>query len=368
MRTTECTTLEAEANLLRRVGSILLDRIPDPMLICDPAGTVVLANAAFEDLVGRSRTDLVRKELSQTGLFERKRVKSWVAEIPRRTDRWTEQTRVSTWEGTRRERIELTPLRWGCDVGFALAVSLGIGKGPPPTLPYGLSDVCAAIARYASKLGHDMRNPLAGISTGIQFLKRTLKGEPQQAEALDILLSEVKNLDEVIHRLTSIDQTINVNPDAFNLVEVLTQTVEGHKRSLEQNHLRVMLSLDPFLPPVAGDPEQIARALSAVCERAVNVASERSPFRVLATLRALGCPDGPGPTAREWALAEFRCRTDRFHPKEMVETFDPSSPAWQEQAGLYVAAQIIEEHNGSIELSRCPGRQIRFSVTLPIHE
>src|SRR6185295_19834854 len=53
-------------------------------------------------------------------------------------------------------------------------------------------DRLAALGRFTSSVAHEIRNPLAGIGAGVQYLARSLAKEGREAENLAFILSEIR--------------------------------------------------------------------------------------------------------------------------------------------------------------------------------
>jgi nitrogen-specific signal transduction histidine kinase len=361
-------TQEAQVLAVNRIACLLADRIPDPAIFCDGSGLVLVTNAAFEDKIGVSRQEVMGKPLSWTGIVTAEIAASWIERWSTGPNGgWSERVEIRTPSGSCVETVSLTPLRWGEETDYAFCILLKGDCSNPPRPSYRMSDACGAVSRYASKAAHDLRNPLTGISTGVQYLGRSLKDHPKQAEALTAILTEIKNLDDHIERLARVGRTTaEIQPATLDLGAAVAESLERCRGDWEAADLRPSVSIDPFLPEIRGDGEQIVRSFAALVRHAVAAATPRSTLRVRATLRPATPLNGHGDASREWAWVLLDCPTTLSDPREYVEVLDPSSSGWKSQTDLYQAARIVEAHHGHMEVSGHPGRSIRFSVLLPV--
>jgi len=368
MSVAEPTMLESQVAALRRIGSTFADAVPYPMFLCDPSGTVFLANAAFEDWLGKSREDFSEGNLLQSDVFDQQTVRSWLSRARDGSSPWSEAVSVCTAEGRRESRATLQPLRWGEAGCFALAVRVECKAGGSRPFAYRLSDGCAAVGRCASAIAHDLRTPLTGISTGIQYLDRALKDDDRHRETIDMVLSEVSNLNEMIQRLADLRTRCEAKPSRFNLRESLGEALAVHRGILEARQLVVSFHAEPFSASIRGDRDQLTRAFSALFERVLGAATEESTVRIQAARRSIEVSLGGRPPHGEYAVVDIRCSTPLQDSHKFAEAFDPSSPTWDAQMGLYVASQIFETHGGVVEVSGTPGHRLHFSVALPQYE
>src|SRR5207249_3523555 len=65
-------------------------------------------------------------------------------------------------------------------------------------------DRLAALGRFTSSVAHEIRNPLAGIAAGVQYLTRSISLENPQHEHLNFIQSEIKRLDRILQDLFDI--------------------------------------------------------------------------------------------------------------------------------------------------------------------
>jgi|GEM_PF-4382417 len=360
----QATNVETQAETLGRVAALLADLICDPMLICDRDGRVLVANAALEDLVARARHDMIGRWLGSIGFFEPETVGSWMARDPVEKSSWIEEARIRTPEGETSAQVWLSHLRWGRERSSAFAVT--IVSESAVVQPYRLSDALTAVGRYAGRVGHDMRNPITGVSAGLQYLRRLLKENPDHRETLDLMLEEVHRLDETVARLVELRATPEPSVSLFRPDAALSEALARCRESLEEKRLTVAVRVDPMVPSLPGDPEQMTRAIVALVDRAAEAATEDTTLRAAVRLRPRRLWSGGTDPETGTASVTLRCETSLANPRELVEALDPCSPTWSSQADLYLAARMIKANGGWLDLSGIPGRSLAFSVILPI--
>ena len=365
MRVASTTALEGRVDMLRRLGALFADGVPDPLFVCDPSGVILLANAAMEGWLGCSREAWVEKRLFDVGPFERRAAQSWFAATGDASGPRTENVEARINGQTSVVRVTLRPIRWGGETRFAVGVLVETDPSPSIRFPYRFSDGSRAVARYASTVAHDMRNPLTGISTGIQYLRRTLKDHPEHLETIDEVLGEIRNLDGTIQALTGLGAECEVTSSSCDPGSILQAALSIHRRTVEDKRLTVSFDAEPSAPLFGGDRERLTGAFSAVLERAFNAALEDTSVRIHSGLRPADSPQALGTPGGTCCVVRISCVTGEQDARQYVEAFDPSCPARDAQVGLYLAGQTIEAHGGVLDISGTPGRTIHFAVVLP---
>ena len=120
----------------------------------------------------------------------------------------------------------------------------------------------AAIGQLAGGVAHDLRNPLGAINNAIYYLKRKLgatnisESNPRIGQFLEIAEEEVKHSNEIISDFMSFARVGAPSWAATNLEEV----VDNALTSVEfRDNVRVSKQLDPDLPKIMADGEQLYR-------------------------------------------------------------------------------------------------------------
>lgn len=227
-----------------------------------------------------------------------------------------------------------------------------------------------ATEAFAADVAHEIKNPLASLSSAAEGLRSVTKPELRR-QLQDIISEDVHRLDRLITDiadLSRIDAKLartRFEPvDVGKLVENLLEA-----RKARSNHSDVDIA---FARPqlgtamVRGDASQLGRVIENLLANAVSFSPPGGVVRI-ATTRLVEevvvtvDDDGPGipETARETIF-------ERFHSDR------PGSEAFGKHSGLglSIARTIVNGHSGSIEaVSREPGRDgARIVVRLPALE
>ena len=214
--------------------------------------------------------------------------------------------------------------------------------------------------QFIAVLGHDLRNPLAAVESGMRLIERgqiddksrTIIGMMQastrrMAKLIDDVLDLARGrLGGGIH----VERELQDQLDA-QLVNIIAEMRSAHPdRSIEAE---IALA-----EPVACDPARIAQLLSNLMSNALAHGDPASPVRVVG-----GTQDGefrlsvanygePIPENRRDRLFQPFTRGERGNPNKGLGL------------GLYIAAEIARAHDGRIEVEST-GRETRFTLSIP---
>ncbi len=234
-------------------------------------------------------------------------------------------------------------------------------------MSHALRERIDATEAFAADVAHELKNPLASLSSAAQGL-RTVKQPELRAQLEAIIEEDVLRLDRLItdiSELSRLDARLaRTRFEAVDLGALLAGLVKSHetRRGEEQVQLAV-LRTDSHSTVVRGDAAQLTRVFDNLISNAISFSP---PGTVVQTaLRRDGAEaivtvedSGPGiPESAREAIFE------RFHSDRPAgEDFGTHSGL-----GLAIARAIVEGHDGSITAdSRDDASGARFVVRLPI--
>jgi signal transduction histidine kinase len=218
--------------------------------------------------------------------------------------------------------------------------------------------------QLATGIVHEIRNPVAAIKVSLQVLADDLDLSEEDKGLFDKVQEEAARIETLMKDLLEFArprepqrQTVDVN----GLVERARTLAGQHRPSVgntRSGEIRWITRLDPALPNVVGDPDQL--------------------FQVFLNLVINGIdamPDG-GTLTVETAHGNGRVRVDfsdegpGVDPSIRDKVFEPFFTKKPKGTGLGLAISkvLIENHGGTISVGDAPGKGACFRVVLPSQE
>ncbi len=221
------------------------------------------------------------------------------------------------------------------------------------------------VGQLAGGVSHELHNPLGVIKNATYFLNMVLgerETEPEVEEALDIIEEQVERSERIIGDL--LDFAEQESP-AWRDVNVNDVVQAALSRAVLPDDVAVVTELDPALPQVLADPDQLAQAFGNLIRNAVQ---------------AIGAPPVPPARGREARLtvrsfesaggvAVSIADTGAGIAEENLERiFEPlfTTRAQGIGLGLALAERLVEAHGGTIEVESEVGEGSVFTVRLPV--
>ncbi len=210
-----------------------------------------------------------------------------------------------------------------------------------------------AFAQIARMLGHEVKNPLAGIVGAAQLLARQARDEQQPL--LSLIREEGARIQRIVDRFVAFETFFSPRTRLTNVHVVLDSVVElarasfGAAARFEQHY-------DPSLPEIEVDPDHLHEAALNLVKNAVEAASggaRQARVSISTGYRAgfrFAGRDGPrGRGALEISVTD---NGPGMSEASVARVFEPffTTKAGGAGIGLAVVAEIMQAHGGFVVL------------------
>jgi signal transduction histidine kinase len=218
----------------------------------------------------------------------------------------------------------------------------------------------SALGEMASKIAHEIRNPLTAIKLHVELLAETSQ-DPRDSRSLATLLNEINRLELVVATTLSLGRpTSGQDAQPTDLNALVEEVVTLMQPQLAHRRIRLESLLRP-VPPARLDGDRIKQVLLNLVNNAAEELPEGGRIRLTTASDAdgrellLGVEDsGPGiPEARRSALFEQGI----------------SGKPHGLGVGLVISREIVEQHAGRIEAEHSAELGgARFVVRIPLSQ
>ncbi|GIX06751.1 MAG: hypothetical protein KatS3mg115_1154 [Candidatus Poribacteria bacterium] len=250
---------------------------------------------------------------------------------------------------------------WGGLIGLAVGLGVGFGvRGAWRRVRQAQPLRTMSMRNLARGLAHEIRNPLNTLSIRLQLLEEELQAGEELSP--DELLEEVRRLRAELNRLERIVEDFHrfarlgvAEKRPVLLAPLLEELLEFVEPEAEQHGIRIEKRLQPS-SPVLADPALLRQAFLNLILNAFQAMEEKG-----GTLTVELLPQGD--------RVEVRLRdTGPGIPPQMQERiFEPFFSTKPEGTGLGLAVvkQVVDLHDGTIQVRSQPGAGAEFRIQLP---
>lgn len=212
-------------------------------------------------------------------------------------------------------------------------------------------------------LAHEIKNPLGGLRGAAQLLERTLP-DPSLKEYTQIIIEQADRLRSLVDRLLGPQKPGKKQNENLHLIlEKVRQLVElemDQPVTLERDY-------DPSLPEFLMDADQIEQALLNIISNAGQILQNQNNGKITIRTRTVHQANIHGQRCKLAARIEIIDNGPGISAELQDTLFYPmvSGREGGTGLGLSIAQNLIDQHQGKIDVESWPGRTI-FTIYLPI--
>jgi PAS domain S-box-containing protein len=232
-------------------------------------------------------------------------------------------------------------------------------------------DRLAALGRFTSSVAHEIRNPLAGIGAGVQYLVRSMSLDDPQRENLNFIQSEIKRLDRILQDLFDITHPRGLRFDPAPLEGTLRRAIQCVQELASGRGVALAQEIAPRMPALPHDADQMEQVFINLLKNAIESSPAGGTVRV--ALARAGPPRPAGGHERLRALGPaLRIRVEDqgsgIAPENLKRVFEPffTTKPGGSGLGLYISHDIVKRHGGAVTIQSEQGRGTTIIVELPL--
>jgi signal transduction histidine kinase len=219
----------------------------------------------------------------------------------------------------------------------------------------------ASLGEMVASVSHEIKNPLGIVRSTAEILNKRLKEQaPSSRHLSEIIITETNRLDDIVREFLDFARPqipqfskASINDPLLKVIEFLQSEFSSKKITLEQD-------LDPGITPIDIDQNLLYRAFLNMFINAVHAMPDGGTLGVASSLVSEN---------RKKNIVVRISDTGTGIAKEKLEIiFTPfyTNKNRGTGLGLAIVKNIIEEHNGTIEVESEPGQGATFVITIPL--
>ncbi len=220
------------------------------------------------------------------------------------------------------------------------------------------SERLATLGKMVASVAHEIKNPLGIVQSTAAILKKKMADRmPEHEHLAEIIVDETTRLDGVVREFLDFARPRPFNFTRVDINQVLEKVLKFLESELAEKGVAADVSLDRGLPAVRGDFERLYRAFLNVIINAIQAMDNGGVLTVRSRVDARGLV--------EVEIADTGIGMDE---ETMAQIFAPffTNKNRGTGLGLSIVKNIIDAHEGDIEVHSHPGEGTTFRFSLKV--
>ena len=356
----------------------LIESSMDGILGCDENEQVVIFNKSMEQMLGCARDEVLRK-MTLDRIF-----------LPGEKERLKEALEGEKYGGKNRLHLYETTLlgNSGHQIPVQASATVLLDEEQETGLVYYFRDLreirkleqevadqarilhqdkMMSLGRLAASVVHEINNPLAGILNYLHLMLQIINRGPLSEDRrekfrryLELVESETGRCSKIISNLLTFSRKSPPSFEEVQIEELLNRCVILSQHKLELSNIHLTVSIDPNIPPIQGDLNQLQQCVINLIFNAIDAMPDGG------TLELSGRVD----VQKNRVTLHVKDSGTGISEKDLSQIFEPFFTTKQEGygvgLGLSTVYGIMERHKGAVEVDSRPGQGAEFRLQLPV--
>ena len=333
-----------------------LERLPDPVMLLDQTGRVVLANEAAHQAVGGPSLRRHVSSVMRTPVVLEAVTRVLAGGPPEKV----EYSFLVPLERHYQAHIGPVPVEGGV---WALVILHDLTT---------LKRVDQMRADFVANASHELRTPLASVSGFIETLRGHARNDPEaQEKFLEIMHDQATRMRRLIDDLLSLSR-IELNEHVYpsglvDLLGVLRDVVDALAPIAARQNSHIVFEAPDHLASIPGDRDELFQVFQNLVDNAIKYGADGGEITVTCGLSTVA---GRRPGAVFVAVRDRGEGIAREHVPRLTERFyrvdaKRSRERGGTGLGLAIVKHILVRHRGWLAIDSKPGEGSTFTVFLP---
>jgi PAS domain S-box-containing protein len=218
------------------------------------------------------------------------------------------------------------------------------------------------LKEFVATISHDLKTPLTIINTSLYLLERATDPVMQQVK-VEMIKEQVHHLSKLIQdllTLSRLDTLPDFTADALDINRLLLQVQTQLNALAEERQLTLNMNLDPMVPLVWGNEEDLQRAFTNLAENALHYTLADGTVTVRTFEQKNQVIVEVSDTGIGIAESDLSQIFEHFYRSDEARIVDTQGTG----LGLAIVKKIVNQHRGSIEVESRVGQGSTFRVRL----
>jgi PAS domain S-box-containing protein len=217
-------------------------------------------------------------------------------------------------------------------------------------------DRLAALGEMSAVVAHEIRNPVAGIAAGVEYLSKSIPEGSPHKDDVAMIMGEIDRVNRILEDILSVARPFQLKLSTEAVQDILEHVLHRYQVTIEDRRIHVIRRFASSLPKVRADRERMEQALTNLVLNAVEAMPTGGTL-------IIGLAAGD-----RWLTITISDTGPGVPPDIQRRMFEPffTTKTRGTGLGLAVARRVVEEHGGTIDVASESAKGTTFTIRLPL--
>ena len=222
------------------------------------------------------------------------------------------------------------------------------------------ADRLSALGSMATKVAHEIRNPLGSVKGLGQLVLESEEKESETYRYVERIVREVDRLSGIVDEMLDYSQRRPLTLESVDLNDVVREGIELARFKGADRGTTLLQELDLSLPTIRMDRNRFLQAVLNVMVNALEAVESNGGAVTISTYKEKTSQGGQ-------IVLEISDNGPGIPPEVLDHIFDPFFTTKEDGSGLglSIAYTIVREHEGVLEVDSKLGQGTTFRIILP---
>nr|WP_236587957.1 ATP-binding protein [Tumebacillus amylolyticus] len=348
-----------QLRILQQQHSFVLNSLHHGVVVTDLDFEVSYTNDSFAEMFGLENSTMVGQRLGQIVPLEA----GLSCQLARQALA-ADESRFAQFEfpmkegGVRHLQITATPLRDATSAHMGMLL-LYQDRSAEVELQETMrrNDQLETVSQMAASIAHEVRNPMTSVQGFLQLMAREIDPKHTHSMYLSVMEEDLKRINGIITEYLNFSRMDNGAKEPIQIGTLLHNTYTLLQSEANLKGIQIELRLPDTDPFLTANTNSLKQVLINLARNAMEAMSEVGGG--LLTLSLEETPDGVCLLVQDTGPG--------IQPEHLARIFSPfyTTKHTGTGLGLFISKKIIEEHNGTLQVTTELGVGTAFRILLP---
>ena len=220
----------------------------------------------------------------------------------------------------------------------------------------------AAVGTCAAGIAHEIKNPLAIIIQGVEYLKTCSGFDALMEEVIKRVTNSALRVDAIVKGLMSFARKTPMQKKSADIIPFIEESLSHMSQKLSAEHVTIVRQFSLDLPAVTIDSKLMKQAFTNIITNSLEAMGERGTL----TINVENIQKGYDQSYLQISFADTGCGIPEGDIERIFDPFFTTKDTRGNAGlGLSITKGIIDKHYGTIWVESKVGEGTRIMIGLP---